>query len=205
MKFSQFADLYREAPFIDSSTFQVVTHKPAVLRRQVTEWQEKGYLHRLKRGIYILADRYRTTPIDPFFLANQLVSPSYVSLESALSFYDLIPEQTFAVTSVTPRGTRQFTNVMGTFIYRSMKPNLFFGYEPIMVEEQEVLIASREKALLDTLYLNPSPNEPDPDWVEATRLQNLDSLDPATLKRASSVFGKKVERMIDAILAAGVM
>jgi len=203
MKFEQFVDLYREVPFVDSSTFQVVTDKPEVLRRQVTEWQGKGYLHRLKRGIYLLDDRYRKTPVDPFFVANQLTCPSYVSLESALSFYDLIPEQTFAVTSVTPRGTRRFTNIMGTFIYRSIKPNLFFGYEPMMLKGQEFLIASREKAVLDYLYLIPVQDEPNSDWVDATRLQNLDSLNSKKLKRTAPVFGNKVGRMIDVLFAAG--
>ena len=113
--------------------------------------------------------------------------------------------QTFAVTSVTSRGTRRFANIMGTFLYRSVKPRLFFGYEPMLLENQEILIASREKALLDYLYLNPSPNDPDADWADATRLQNLDSLNSKELKRTASVFDSKVGRMIDVLFATGVM
>ena len=77
-------------------------------------------------------------------------------------------------------------------------------YTCIQPERFKILIATREKALLDYLYLNASPNDPDADWVDATRLQNLDSLNSKELKRTASVFDSKVGRMIDVLFAPGV-
>jgi predicted transcriptional regulator of viral defense system len=201
MKIRDFVNLYGDADFIDSSTFQVVSQNPEVLRRQVTEWQRQGYLHRLKRGMYVLDARFRRNSVEAFFLANQMVSPSYVSLESALSFYDIIPEQAFAFTSVTTKRTRRFDNIIGTFVYRSVKTSLLFGYEPIRMGNREVLMASREKALLDYLYLCPSPPELSRDWLDELRLQNLDTLDREILKRHSFRFTRKVGQLVDMIVA----
>jgi predicted transcriptional regulator of viral defense system len=121
--------------------------------RRLVEWQKKGYIHKLINKWYIFADipmnerlRYR--------ISNCLCRPSYVSLESALSHYGLIPEAVYAVQNITTRKTISYETVSGTFVYRSIKPNLFFGYEVDKSQTSPVLIASPEKAILDFLYLN---------------------------------------------------
>jgi len=115
---------------------------------QISLWQKQGNLIKLKNGVYLFSedlDRVR-----PEEIAFQLYSPSYISLERALSFYGLIPEMVYAITSVTPKITRRFRNRLGNFFYRHIKPSLFFGYR----ETQGFLLAEPEKALLDYLYLN---------------------------------------------------
>ncbi|MCX5712190.1 MAG: hypothetical protein NTY47_03830 [Candidatus Omnitrophica bacterium] len=85
-------------------------------------------------------------------IANKLYAPSYVSLETALSYYSIIPEVSMAVTSITTKSTRKFSNKHGLFIYRAIKPKVFNGY---YVEKQgnfDILIAEPEKALADYLY-----------------------------------------------------
>jgi predicted transcriptional regulator of viral defense system len=80
--------------------------------------------------------------------------PSYISLHSALSFYGIIPEEVVSITSVTTMKTNQFVNDFGTYTYQKVKRNLFFGYEPKLLQDgRAMLFATPEKAILDLLYL----------------------------------------------------
>jgi len=122
------------------------------VKNQLRGWMAKGYLLRLKKNLYFLKE---TELKDEFELANRLYEPSYVSLESALNYYGIIPDVLFAVTSVTIKKTQKFKNQFGFFLYRTLKPELFFGWEEVELGEQQFCkIAKPEKALFDFLYLN---------------------------------------------------
>ena len=119
---------------------------------QLTQWVKKGYLLKLKNGIYAFAkafDRIKGEEV-----AALIYQPSYLSLESALFFYGFIPEMVYAYVSATSRITRTFDNQFGHFIYRHLKSELFWGYREIKTENGRYLIAEPEKAVLDYLYLN---------------------------------------------------
>jgi predicted transcriptional regulator of viral defense system len=121
----------------------------------------------LKRGLYIFADK----KVDKVEIARCLYSPCYISLEYALNMYGLIPDVPFAMTMVTPKATRKFNTVFGQFIYRNIKKEVFFGFD------EETLIAEKEKALVDYLYLNSSHLVPSVIFWKELRLQNLDDFD----------------------------
>jgi len=91
------------------------------IKNNLTNWLRSGRVMRLKRNLYevVVPGRERTVP--EYFLANRLYAPSYVSLENALSFYGIIPEEAAAVSSVTTKPTRVFRNHYGTFTYRTCK------------------------------------------------------------------------------------
>ena len=59
------------------------------VKNQLRNWVTKDYLLRLKRNLYFLKE---TELKDEFELANRLYEPSYVSLESALNYYGIIPD-----------------------------------------------------------------------------------------------------------------
>ncbi len=123
-----------------------------VYKYQLSLWQEKGYIIQLKRGVYAFSEYGKK--LSGFELAQQIYSPSYISLESALSRYGLIPEFVPSTTSVTTRTTRQFTNILGMFSFRSIKKDLFWGYISQESEYGNYYFAEPEKAILDYLYLN---------------------------------------------------
>lgn len=134
--------------------------------RRLTEWQEKGYLTKIRQGYYKFSNRI----IDDFFLmhtANKIYSPSYISLETALSYHGLIPEGVFATTSVTTKNTSTFTTPFGEFTYRNIKPEVFFGYSIIRQNNVPAAIAEPEKALLDFIWFKKPDNDED---FEALRL-----------------------------------
>jgi hypothetical protein len=119
---------------------------------QLTQWAKKGYLLKLKNGIYAFQKDYEQ--IKGMEVAAVLYRPSYLSMESALSAYGFIPEMVYAYTSVTAKINRTFDNQFGHFIYRHIKSELFWGYREVRSGSGWYLIAEPEKALLDYLYLN---------------------------------------------------
>jgi predicted transcriptional regulator of viral defense system len=129
---------------------------PDFHRQQLSDWLDRGYIKSLVGGYYLLAD----AQIDEstlFMMANRIYEPSYISRESALAYYLVIPESVLGVTSVSSRKTKQFDSEWGRLSYRSIKPSLMFGYQ--VIEKDKMIkykIASLEKAVLDYLYWNPA-------------------------------------------------
>lgn len=119
---------------------------------QLTRWVKKGYLLKLKNGIYAFTKDYERIRGEQ--IATVLYQPSYLSLESALSFYGFIPEIVYSFISVTGKVNRTFDNKFGHFIYRHLKSELFWGYLEMKTDSGRYLIAEPEKAVLDYLYLN---------------------------------------------------
>jgi len=119
---------------------------------QLTRWVKKGYLLKIKNGIYIFKRDYEKIKGEE--IAAAIYQPSYLSLESALSAYGLIPEIVYSYVSVTGKTNRTFDNKFGHFIYRHLKTELFWGYREVRTSSGWYLIAEPEKAILDYLYLN---------------------------------------------------
>jgi len=109
---------------------------------------QKGLLIRLRKGFYAFP---RNLPHD-FLIANQIYSPSYVSLETALSFYGLIPEIIYPVVSITTKKTSSFLINNREFVYHKIKPPAFTGYELVSVGKDKAYLAIPEKAVADFVY-----------------------------------------------------
>jgi predicted transcriptional regulator of viral defense system len=123
--------------------------------RRLVEWGQKKYIKKIINKWYIFSD----IPVDDCLLmriSNCIYQPSYISLSSALSFYGLIPEGVFVYQAVSSQKTKLYNTVFGRFEYRNIKETLFFGYEIMNKHELPVLIAEKEKALLDFCYLTPA-------------------------------------------------
>lgn len=111
---------------------------------KLTRYKNKGYLESPRRGVYYLKE----DPPDKFRIANRLYFPSYVSMESVLSQRGIIPEIVYAITSVTTKATRQFSDQETAYKYFKIKKSAFSGYG----KEKDCLVATPEKALVDYLY-----------------------------------------------------
>lgn len=194
MKFEKFLDIYQNNPIIDSSSFPIHSENPSVLRRQVRGWVKKGYLISLKRCLYIFGDNFRKNNPSRLFIANYLISPSYLSLEYALELYGLIPEKVTVLTSVTTKKTNLFKNDLGVFEYRSLDKNLFFGFKKEKDKGQEIFVAYAEKALLDYFYLNANFIGETGEF-DSLRLQNLEILDDQRLTLYSKKYNQRVKKV----------
>lgn len=114
---------------------------------------KRGVLQQVKKGLYIAGPAITELKPDPFLVANHILGPSYVSLESALSFHGLIPERVYTITSVTTKATRAYTTPMGTFSYTRLPlPYYSYGIRSMQIGPQHwIMIAQPEKALLDKI------------------------------------------------------
>jgi predicted transcriptional regulator of viral defense system len=137
---------------------------PEFQRIQLDRWEKGGYLTKIKQGFYAFSNQDKNE-LFLFLVANEIYSPSYISLEKALKFYGLIPEEIFQITSVSSKKTTNFKTPVGDFKYRNVKPSLFWGYKLIKINDRKVLVAEAEKAILDYLYLNPNLKTAD-DFIE---------------------------------------
>ena len=119
-------------------------------RDKVTALLRRADIIRVKKGLYVFGDELRRRPYSRELLANLIYGPSFVSLDSALSFHGLIPERVEALTSVTTKRPKSFATPIGSFIYRQ-SPRGAFHLGMDRVEEGDVafLIATPERALAD--------------------------------------------------------
>jgi predicted transcriptional regulator of viral defense system len=112
-------------------------------------YKRQGFIIQLKRGLYAFPN---ALPPD-VYIANKLYSPSYISLEFALSYHGVIPETVYEITSVTTKATRRFETLGKVFSYRKIKKAAYTGYEVKGQQGLNFNIANAEKALVDTNYL----------------------------------------------------
>ena len=138
MKFLELKSELRD--FTIFSLNEIKNIEPGFHRRRLNEWQDNGYIKKVVRGYYIFSDLKLSEEI-LFKIANRIYLPSYISLESALSYYHLIPESVYGITSISTRKTYHFVTSIGEFIYRALKPPLFFGYDFLKVKQNSIVKA----------------------------------------------------------------
>ena len=150
MRLNEFTELAKKLPIVSLADIRSIM--PGLRQETLSRWNRSGKIILVAPGYYVLPDE-TTEETDLFAIAGRLYTPSFVSLESALSFYGLIPETVFSVTSVCTRKTRRINSPLCTFIYRSIQPEYFFGYEAKIGMKHKFLMASPERAVVDMLYL----------------------------------------------------
>ncbi len=194
MKFQELLTIAGDEPLIESSLLLAGDAQPGDVQRQLSRWRAAKLLHQLRRGLYVLAEPYRKTTPHLFATANLLQRPSYVSCQSALAWYGLIPEYVPWVVSVTNARAGERRTELGNFIYRHLKGDLFWGYHSVEVATgQTAFIAKPEKALLDLIYLQPGGD--DEKYLAELRLQNWEGLDLAILAEMAEKSGSaKLQR-----------
>jgi predicted transcriptional regulator of viral defense system len=200
MRFPDFKKEFNNYPLF--SVREVEKLYPNWNKMNLRNWQKKNYILKLRNNWYTFTDR----EINEYFLfyaANKIYSPSYISLESALNYYGLIPEVSFSISSVTTLKTERFSNGLGNFMYSNIKKGFYFGYELVEHNDLTIRIASREKALLDYLYLRKDIKNADD--IISLRINSLIFTETIDVKKLldytglcnSKVLTKKVKLLLD--------
>jgi len=166
MNFIEFRN--KMEPFGVFSITDIEKMFPGFTWLNLINWQKKGYILKIKKRWYCL--NYNDISKDISWLAANLIyQPSYISLQTALSFYGLIPEAIYTITSVSAKKTNHFETPIGTFSYNKIKSQ-FFGFGQTLIPgpspnlytegkyKRMELIAEPEKAILDFFYLNSNYN-----------------------------------------------
>ena len=188
MKFDALLKELGDEPVFRSSLLLTGGRNPTDVHRQISRWVSAGKLIQLRRSLYMLADIYRKTTPHPFLLANQIKDASYVSLQSALAYYGLIPEYVPVVTSVTTGRPESFETAVGGFLFKHIKKDFFSGYSlEKLAEGQSAFIATPEKALLDLIYLTPRADNAV--YLRELRIQHPERLDLDRLAQMAAASG----------------
>jgi predicted transcriptional regulator of viral defense system len=180
MKFEELLKRVADLPYF-TTRFLSAGQNLAQVRLQLDRWVKGGRVVRLNKGLYVLAGPYRKVEPEKFALANKQKSHSYVSLQSALSWYGMIPEFVAVITSVTVGRTEAVENSLGRFEYRHISHNFFWGYQSLEFPagRQDAFIARPEKALLDLVYLTAGGDRME--FLVGLRLQNFSRLNNGIL------------------------
>jgi predicted transcriptional regulator of viral defense system len=158
MRFIQFKEQLKDFTVFSLADARMVEN-PFDLRR-LSEWQEKGYIRKIVRGQYMFSDINLNEPV-LYEIANRIYPPSYISFETALAYYGLIPETVFGIVSASTRKTSRFETSIGRFSFHTLATSIFFGYSIVEHDGRHFKIADIEKALVDYLYIHSDLTTPE--------------------------------------------
>ncbi len=129
------------------------------MSRKVALLVKKGWLLRLKKGLYLVLTDISTlgsNDLPEYVIAQALHKDSYVSFENALQYHGLFDQMLSTVGSVTTTYARKHTVQQTTYVFSRVKQDLYFGFTEEVIGSYRVSIAEKEKALLDMLYFKTS-------------------------------------------------
>ena len=138
---------------IDTAALKAALDDYKSPKDKITTLEQSGLLIRLKRGLFVVSPMVHSQPLSKELIANHIYGPSYISLQTALSFYGLIPERVHTVCSMTTKRSSSFINPLGNFDYITV-PAAYFAIgirQEIVNNNYAYLIATPEKALCDMI------------------------------------------------------
>jgi predicted transcriptional regulator of viral defense system len=196
MTFKELLIIVGNEPIFRTSVLLTGQSSASGIRRQLDRWVKAGKIAMLRRGVYAILEPYALKSPHSFKVANALRRASYVSLESALAYYGMIPEYTPVTMSITTGRPETMMNQMGRFVFRHIKKDMFGGFtERMVLPDQKVLIATPDKALVDLLYMVPESDNTD--YLNELRLTPVPQLDMDQLTKTVEQCGSgKVERAV---------
>lgn len=184
---------YKSESIVDSLGMKGILGDVSDKRGKIARMIRNGELFQLRRGLY--ATR---RDINPYCLAASIYGPSYISFDTALSFYGLIPEAVYEITSATLKRSREFENMFGRYRYRNVPREVY----PVGIERRTetgvpFLIASPTKALCDRIALEPRMRSMSDvrHWAELMRL-NVQDLDAAILDACADNYRRPAVRLL---------
>ena len=189
MEFLKLVEIIQTEPVFETGLLLAGDANPREIHRQLSRWRQAGKIYQLRRGLYSLAPPFQKVIPHPFLIANRLIPASYVSLQSALAYYGMIPEHVPVTTSVTTSRPAHWETPVGEYDFRHIQVDFFDGYRLIdLGGKQQAFIARPEKALLDLVYLEPGGDTLD--YLAELRLSNLNQLDWQLLSRLAGKIEK---------------
>lgn len=135
---------------VDIATIATCYPHLATPTKRANALEVQGDLLRLKRGLYVTSPEVTGVPLSTELIANAIYGPSYVSMQTALRYWGLIPEAVYMVQSMTIKASRTFDNALGRFSYHQIGWKAFaVGITQQQSHGNTFLIATPEKALCD--------------------------------------------------------
>lgn len=140
--------------FIQDADLMVLLDKTGSARHSlVKRFIRSGLLIRIKRGLYLIASKVKRSLPDEFELSLLIYGPSFVSLESALSYHGWIPEAVYTTTCVSTKRAKEFKTPIGVFNYKHVPAeNFYVGVDRIETGSGVLMVATPWRAIADFIY-----------------------------------------------------
>ncbi|MBE0433514.1 hypothetical protein IBX73_08620 [candidate division WOR-3 bacterium] len=151
-----------------------------------------GLFTKIRNGLYVVTDAKPPN----FILANKIYEPSYISFETALSYYNIIPETIYTVFSATVKPTREFDAMDISYVYHRIKKQLFFAYTARKQGGMTFLVAEPAKALVDFLYFVDLRKKDMLERIDTREVKKKDAIGVAKYYNRSSVV-KRITELYD--------
>ena len=176
--------------------------------RRLFEWKQKGYLIKLTNKWYVFSNVATSNGLS-YLISNAICQPSYISLETALCFHQLISSNSInsnyfnfsnenTIQAITKHKTVIYQNDRGVYSYRKIKPEFYFGFETLEIDGKPIQMANPEKALIDFLYFNANLNSLSKLTTITWNIQALNQLDWKKLgSMQMSIGSKALDRRMD--------
>ncbi len=136
------------------TTQQIASAYPKIasITEKVRRLEHDGRIIRLKKGLYVVSQEENEIPLSKELIANHIFAPSYVSMQTALRYYGLIPESVYVTQSMTVKPSRDFDTPLGRFEYTHIAREAFgVGVRIEQTPHAAFTIATPEKALCDLI------------------------------------------------------
>lgn len=164
------------------------------LKQQISSLSSRGWLIRIKRGFYAVAnlESHNFSNISPLVISRVLILDSYVSFEFALNYHGFFDQLPNTISAVTTTRTKTFHFQELEYRYAKAKPEMMRGYKEISIEGQSARVAELEKALLDFLHFRRDSYTVDllleklkeaKNAIDVSKMTNLSESYPITLRR----------------------
>jgi len=170
------------------------------LKNEVSFLVKRGWLVRIKQGVYAVAslESHNFANISPLVIANVLAPDSYVSFECALNYYGLFDQLSNRIIGVNTKTTKEFTFQDQVYRFLNVKPELFFGFQEVSINNQTAKVAELEKAILDYLYFRNDTYSYE--LILEKLKENKDGFDFGKLKKYGLRYSLSVKRRLGFLL-----
>lgn len=126
---------------------------------KVAQLERAGEIIRLRRNLFVVNPEETGLPLSSGLIANHLLAPSYVSMQTALRYYGLIPEAVYTIQSMTFKAAKEFNTPVGNYCYYHISRETYpIGITQIKEENSVYIMATPEKALCDLIANQPGIN-----------------------------------------------
>lgn len=126
---------------------------PQVIRNIAHKLTRKGWLVRIKRGVYAIStlEGRGFLSISPYRVAQMLLAESYISFLGALQYHNMFEQMLKSIVSISQKSFKTYNLENINYKFVKTKKDLYFGWQNVLIDGEYVKIAEPEKAILDIL------------------------------------------------------
>ncbi len=128
--------------FSENDVAKIINKSPEYIRTLLYRLHKNGLIRRVENGKYTVYD-------DPMVFSSYIVLPSYLSLWTALRYYNMTEQQPYSVFVMVPSPKKSLTFAKTPIAFFSTKH--MFGYKKERYNDVDIFMAEREKAIIDSL------------------------------------------------------